>query len=232
MDKENALRILTQIKESDIVLDIGGWFRPFNRANFVLDFMPYETRSKGGQEGITKEYFSKQTWIQRDISDKKPFPFKDKEIDFVICSHTLEDVRDPVFICSEICRIGQRGYVEVPSKIAELCIGIENKHYAGCGHHRWLIDTGDKRITFVFKPHFIHKYWKYHFPSRYGQRLKQEDMVQWFFWEGQFDFEERLLIDIDQLPSEVENFIRSKQAYPQWRYQLERLKGRLRPRRV
>src|SRR4030043_967401 len=112
MYDKNSEEILRRLKEKDIVLEVGGWFRPFKRANWVVDVMPYETRGKGGVDGGVREYFSKQTWIQRDICSREPLPFKDKEIDFVICSHTLEDVRDPIFLCSEICRIGKRGYIE------------------------------------------------------------------------------------------------------------------------
>jgi len=43
-----------------------------------------------------------------------------KEVDFVSCSHVLEDLRDPIRVCEEIVRVGKRGYIEVPSKTAEL----------------------------------------------------------------------------------------------------------------
>jgi hypothetical protein len=32
----------------------------------------------------------------------------------VICSHTLEDIRDPLWVCSEMIRIGKAGYIELP----------------------------------------------------------------------------------------------------------------------
>ncbi len=55
----------------------------------------------------------------RDICDHEPYPFGDQEFDFVICSQTLEDVRDPIWVCSEINRIGKAGYIEVPSRLEE-----------------------------------------------------------------------------------------------------------------
>src|SRR6516164_2319087 len=103
------------------------WACPFNRANYVLDVEPYETRgfytTFGGPafQGPEREQFTKETWFQRDLCERKPFPFRDKELDFVICSHTLEDIRDPLWVCSEMIRIAKRGYIEVPSRIAETC---------------------------------------------------------------------------------------------------------------
>ena len=124
-------------KPDDLVLDVGGWACPFNRANWVIDSEPYETRgfySKIGlpkSQGGEKEYFTKETWVQRDICDKEPWPFADKQFDFSICSHTLEDVRDPLFVCAEIIRVSKRGYIEVPSRIIESCRGVEHKKIAG-----------------------------------------------------------------------------------------------------
>src|SRR5882724_10410804 len=101
MHEPNVRRILNLLSRNDVVLDIGGWARPFNRANYVIDAEPYPTRGFYGAampaQGGDQEYFTQDRWIQRDICAHEPFPFADKQIDFVICSHTLEDIRDPLF---------------------------------------------------------------------------------------------------------------------------------------
>ena len=38
----NDRKILGLLKPTDVVLDIGGWACPFNRADYVLDAEPYE----------------------------------------------------------------------------------------------------------------------------------------------------------------------------------------------
>ena len=48
------------------------------------------------------------------------WPFPDKTFDFVVCSHLLEDVRDPITVCRELCRVGKAGYIETPSRIREI----------------------------------------------------------------------------------------------------------------
>jgi hypothetical protein len=228
MYDKNVQEILLQIKKEDIVLDVGGWFRPFNRANWIIDFMPYETRGAGGSDGPEREYFTKETWIQRDICDRQRFPFRDKEIDFVICSHTLEDVRDPIFVCSEICRIAKKGYIETPSKITELSYGIESRHYAGYHHHRWIVEIKDNKIYFLVKPSFINAYWKYHFPAFYGRYLKEEGRIQYLFWKDSFEYEEINLIDCGELMNKIETLVSSVHIYRGYRYQIEKLKDLLR----
>jgi len=232
MDKENELKILARIKENATILDAGGWFCPFNRANWVIDFMPYETRGRGGSVGGDKEYFSKQTWIQRDICDKSPLPFKDKEIDFTICSHTLEDVRDPVFICSEIRRVSKQGYIEVPSKFAELSFGVESARYAGYSHHRWIVEILNNKISFFHKPHLIHSLWKYHFPVSYGRHIKPEDRAQCLFWEDSFDFEEKINVEFDMLLREIKECVASSGVYSKTRYKIDEIREALKKTRV
>ena len=57
-----------------------------------------------------------------------------------ICSHTLEDLRDPLWVCAELVRVAKAGYVEVPSRAAEQSRGWEHPRIAGLSHHRWLIE--------------------------------------------------------------------------------------------
>lgn len=115
MYEPNVSLILEKIGPEDVVLDIGGWACPFNRANYVMDVQPYETRGfyrtigLPASQGGALEHFSKDTWIRRDFCDREPYPFGDKSIDFVVCSHTLEDIRDPMWVCSEMVRIAKRG---------------------------------------------------------------------------------------------------------------------------
>ncbi|MBL7196613.1 MAG: methyltransferase domain-containing protein [Candidatus Omnitrophica bacterium] len=210
----NVKKVLDEIREGDIVLDIGGWALPFNRANYVIDMMPYETRGTWplsyahGPQGGGKEYFDKTTWIQRDICDRTPFPFKDKSIDYVICSHTLEDLRDPIWVCSEINRVGKRGYIEFPSRLVESSSGVEPR-IIGYSHHRWLIniDKEKNKIIFLLKYHMIHSTPKFYFPGWFVHHLPEELRVQWLFWQDYFEYEEKIIHGLPAIESELERFI-------------------------
>ncbi len=153
MDPRSVERILYTVPETAVVLDVGGWGKCFTRADWVLDRMPYETRGLYGKDGDGPERFGRGTWVQRDICDKQPWPFDDKSIDFAVCSHTLEDVRDPVWVCHELNRVARAGYIEVPSRLEEQSFGFQGK-WAGWDHHHWLIDVGDCRIDFTLK-HYL-----------------------------------------------------------------------------
>lgn len=228
MFEENADEIMRRLDDQSIVLDIGGWARPFNRANYVIDAEPYETRgfysdaSKASErgwyappQGGARERFNRSTWIQRDICDKHPFPFKDKEIDFVICSHTLEDVRDPLWVCSEMIRVGKRGYIEVPSRLAESSRGIL-PNQVGWSHHRWLVEIADGQVCFTMKYHMIHSHWRFSLPASKFRRLPERALAQWLFWEDSFKFSERTIHNQGQVAEDLERFIRDNHGHPEW----------------
>jgi hypothetical protein len=224
MYESNVERILSSVSPSDLVLDLGGWARPFNRANFVMDSEPYDTRGYYGAaappQGGAEEHFSKETWIQRDICDRAPFPFRDKEIDFIVCSHTLEDIRDPIWVCSEMVRVGQRGYIEVPSRAMESCRGIEPGQ-VGWSHHRWLIDIVGNHIGFMMKHHMIHSHWRYSLPTSYLRHLSQQHQVQWLFWTDMFEYSETIIHGVGNIAIELERFVTMTQPYAKWLLELD-----------
>lgn len=211
---QNSELVLRRLNPTDLVLDIGGWAHPFNRANYVLDLEPYETRGYYNRTFAIKnpipplggavEHFSRETWVQRDICDKTPYPFADKQFDFVICSHTLEDIRDPLWVCSEMMRISKAGYVEVPSRLWESCRGHE-PGIAGLSHHRWLIEIAGSSIRFLPKLHRVHN-WRYSLPKSVLRGLSGTDSVQWLFWEDSFEYSEVVLHGDAQL-QELEAFV-------------------------
>jgi hypothetical protein len=214
--QQNSELIMDGLKPSDVVLDVGGWAHPFNRANYVMDCEPYETRGYYNQTfarnnpippiGGAVEHFTKERWIQRDICEKTPFPFHDKEIDFVICSHTLEDIRDPLWVCSEMIRTAKAGYIEVPSRIWESCRGHE-PGIAGLSHHRWLIEIdGNASLRFLQKYHRVHN-WRYSLPKSVLRGLPETRTVQWMFWDGSFEFRETVLHGDAQL-QELADFVK------------------------
>ena len=217
----NSDLIMSQLPDTAVVLDIGGWAHPFNRANYVMDAEPYETRGYYNRTfaklnpfpplGGTVERFDADTWIRRDICDKTPCPFEDKSIDLVICSHTLEDIRDPLWVCSEMIRIAKAGYVEVPSRRWESCRGHE-RGITGLSHHRWLIDIENNGLRFTQKFHQIHN-WRYSLPAAVLRRMEEQQKVSWLFWRDSFAFREVTLHGEAQT-EELERFVNSVRPYP------------------
>ncbi|MCL4421785.1 MAG: methyltransferase domain-containing protein [Actinobacteria bacterium] len=206
MIHESLERLSQILAEDDLVLDVGGWARPFSRADLVLDQMPYETRGLYGHDGEGPERFDASSWIQRDICAREPWPFSDNQIDFAICSQTLEDVRDPLWVCAELVRVAKAGYIEVPSRLEEQTYGIQGP-WVGWGHHRWLVDISDRRIEFVFKHHIIHGKPAAHFPATFAGNLKPAERVQSLWWKGTFEFSERTFQDPQALDDYLSSFV-------------------------
>jgi hypothetical protein len=217
--EENVPLVLARIGPRDVVLDLGGWARPFNRADWVIDAMPYATRGSHAPalpaQGGDPERFTAATWIQRDLCSREPFPFADKSIDFLTCSHVLEDLRDPLWVCSEMVRVAKRGYLEVPSRLAESSRGIE-PGIVGWSHHRWLVEMDGGDVVFRMKYHGIHGHWRYSLPASFVRSLPPERHVQWLFWDDRFDFREETIHGVDAITEELEGFVRRTHPYPPW----------------
>lgn len=180
------------IKPDWNVLDVGGAAQPFKRADAVIDFEPYDKRSEanGFYRNLSARY-SRGSWVQQDICDHaKKWPFKDKQFDFALCAQTLEDVRDPLYVCKEMQRVAKRGFIEMPSRFYEQTLGMEVKGLAGNIHHRWIGTIEDNTLVFHFKSHDIHKYGlKPPFFNRYTfLNLNYEALG--VFWEDHFNYRE------------------------------------------
>lgn len=225
----NAERILASLENSDVVVDVGGWAQPFTRANHVVDLMPYETRGIFGRIGPPEERFTRDTWLQIDVCTQ-PLPFADKSVDCLICSHTLEDIRDPIRLCKEINRVAKRGYIEVPSRRMESIRNLEHRGYSGYYHHHWLVEIADNTVTFRFKTPLLNTSWRYTLPRSYRRKLSDEERVAFLFWDGSFAFREVVQLSEARVAAELDAFVRARHVYPAWRYALDRLRPDLRGR--
>jgi SAM-dependent methyltransferase len=200
----NEAKVLALIRPDDLVLDLGGWARPFNRADYVMDLNPYETRRRAEDLGLKPsggsiEHFTSATWIRRDICDPTPWPFESQSIDFCLCSRTLEELRDPIRACREMIRVAKRGYIEVTSRLSESCRGQEPGVPVGFARHRWLIDIEVPTIVFTPKSGLIHGDGRLSFPASFGVRLPAERRVSWLFWEAKFLYQENVEVGRDEL---------------------------------
>ena len=168
------------IKAYEAVLDVGGGANPLPEASAVVENNINSSHDRDGQAA---------TVDRRSIAaDIESLPFPDKSFDFVFCSHVLEHVRNPVQACNELMRVGKRGFIETPRKLAELVAGYPS--------HRWLIDVIDGVLTFErrwFVEHPLQNMGLAHilnYDSAREQALvnfRNLTCVQ-FTWDQQFDY--------------------------------------------
>jgi hypothetical protein len=220
MDIEHARRLLETIPDMATVVDVGGGAAPFPRADYVIDAMPFANLGRGSDGNIHEKLgirprYSEDRWIQTDLCDRRPWPIADKAFDFAICSHLLEDIRDPIWVCSELRRIAKAGYIEVPSRVVEQTKGIENPRHAGYYHHRWLITGNQKRLEFRHKPHVLHSVKNAivtHLSP--GRRINPQHAIVTLDWTGDFEAVEVLEFDERNVINELCQFAADARRLP------------------
>lgn len=162
--------IYPQLDSNSKILDIGGghncWGLPY--VNHIADFLWTEKQkvelfeTKQDLKLFTVDMEDYRTWGRLESYCKKNGKF-----DLIICTHTLEDLNNPILACEKMNDLGKAGYIAVPTKYAELS-RFENyypkeefrKHSSlpkgGCGgykgyhHHRWVFQL--KNNTFLGYP--------------------------------------------------------------------------------
>ena len=200
---------LSDLPASALVLDVGGWAAPNPRADWVIDVLPFETRNwfynvRGETPPDCR--VTGETWVQMDICSSSPWPFEDDAFDFVLCTQTLEDVRDPVRVCEEMSRVGRAGYVASPGPAVELTRGIESPYWCGWRHHRWLVELDDDGVVFLAKPHHVHSpLW----PAIRSPRLLHPDALLFEHeWRGALPAREDVLVESEPLDDRLLAIIR------------------------
>jgi SAM-dependent methyltransferase len=123
-----------EVDPTDTVLDIGSGMYPF----------PYAT--------VLADRYLRPTEHRRDllvrlgkplvVADVLYLPFRDKCFDFVYCSHLLEHVEHPLKACSEIMRVGKRGFIETPTMGKDVLFAWAKKM------HRWHIVASRQNLCF------------------------------------------------------------------------------------
>jgi hypothetical protein len=186
---ENVMKF---IQDQDLVLDVGGGAAPFSRADAVVDMLTYDS-FLAHQSELSSYRFNRQTWFTGDICASEVWSsIPDKAYDFAVCSHTLEDVRDPLYVCSQLIRVAKSGYIETPSRFREGSKTEANDLIIGWGHHRWFIEVENGSIYFKQKNPELH-----HFDFL-GEERRQHafDYYKQFtgvYWKGSFDYAERIM---------------------------------------
>ena len=116
------------------VLDIGSGGDPFPEATVLADRYLEPTVHRADR-------------FRRDgkpvvICDIAALPFRERAFDYVVCSHVLEHVADPIAACGELQRCAGAGFIETPSRMKDMLFAWAD------GRHRWHVVAIARRLVF------------------------------------------------------------------------------------
>jgi SAM-dependent methyltransferase len=103
---------IQSIGPTDLVLEIGPGGTPHPRADIFLEKHFHDPAVARGQRGFAPPLRTSKEIV---FYDGGSFPFRNKQFDYVICSHVLEHVENVGTFVEEILRVGKKGYVEYPT---------------------------------------------------------------------------------------------------------------------
>ena len=150
------------------ILDIGCGYRAHKNANVIADVQDFSN------------YYKKKKFIQ--IKDKH-LPFNDKEFDFVIASHVIEHVEDFEFFIKELERISSRGYIELPSRLADNLV-FENKN----DHIWWFYYDDIKNNLVASKKNQLIEPFVTVSTAKLLEKIFRESLVIELAWEDKIDY--------------------------------------------
>jgi hypothetical protein len=202
----NRSSVINYINKSKIydkftVIDIGGtmngWSMPYIDA--IADLNEQKENSQLEEEDNSEN--------NKENKKRKPLFFKcdithpdswtplleyvkeNGKFDFCICTHTLEDIMNPGFVCEQICKIAKEGYIAFPSKYRELFRNVDNQmhNYRGYIHHRWIftVRENDKKLVAFPKINYLDS------EPRFDQIANPDNEYcdLNFFWRENIEFE-------------------------------------------
>ena len=151
------------------ILDIGCGYSANEFANTICDV-----------QDLSKFYEGKN-FVKLDGNR---LPFEDNHFDFVIASHVLEHVKDYKFFISELERVSNKGYIELPTKLEDNLV-FENKNA-----HIWQMefDDNNSKLLISKKLQFIEPILTVSMLQQFRKNFKSSLILE-LYWEKKIDYD-------------------------------------------
>jgi hypothetical protein len=194
-----------KIKGRDRVLDVGGSMDQHKhiKVDTLVDIIRPEDAPYGPSKLRAKNF------VKVDIT-KDRLPFKDKEFDFCLCTHTLEDLYNPFLVLSEMQRVAKRGLIVTPSMghdmvythvdITDWLTGV--RRLPGEAHHKWFFQK-----TGINTVHIIPKVYPVLYTSDFHITEYKGEPEFIFYWKDKFKVLEEMSLNIHELIEVYRGFL-------------------------
>jgi hypothetical protein len=120
------------------LIDVGASHNPFSKEflTHTFDILPTSFEGVHGFVGNMNKY---EDW--KPLLD---YVEQHGKFTFVNCTHTIEDLANPMLVLDMLPRIAEQGFIAVPSKYNEL--QRREGNFRGTMHHRWIFNNENGRL--------------------------------------------------------------------------------------
>jgi len=174
-DRKEVLSLLSSHPKKR-VLDVGYSANTWS-SKFVTHYIDIQQSTDQSKISFVGDINSPQVWeaVEKDV-------LKNGLFDYCICSHTLEDIVNPVFVALMIKKFCRAGFIAVPSKFTEMKT-VEGP-YRGYIHHRYIYNFEDGKLIGYPKLNFIEYDRRF---DALANQFKVENSELQLFWDGGFE---------------------------------------------
>lgn len=201
---------LLNIKPADRILDIGGSMTQHD--SIAIDTLADIIRPE--EAPYQPSELKAKSFVKVDITKAK-LPFKDREFDIVLCTHTLEDLPSPFLVMDEMSRVAKKGLIVTPSmgfdmKFTEIDFTdwlTGARRVPGQAHHKWFFVKEKDELKVIPK----------NFPILYTSDFQitnwsgEKEMV--YVWNENIKYTEFSSLNIHSLIDEYVKFIKSNSKF-------------------
>ena len=165
---KNFINTLLKENPNWKVLDIGCGYTAHERANVICDIQDLS------------DFYKNKKFIKLE---KNTLPFKNKEFDFVIASHVIEHVKNVETFISELERVSNKGYIELPTILNDNLV-FENKN-----DHIWHTEFDDvqKKINISNKLQYLEPVLTVSSSKKF-EIIFRQSLVLELYWENSIEF--------------------------------------------
>ena len=171
MLKRTSFKHLNTILEKNSswkILDIGCGYRAHPKASVISDVQDFS------------KFYKDKKFVK---IENKTLPFKDKEFDFIIASHVIEHVQDFEFFIKELERISTKGYIELPSRLADNLV-FENQK-----DHIWWFSYNDiDKCLYASKKNQLIEPFINVSTAKFFEKVFRESFVIELMWENKIEY--------------------------------------------